>query len=173
MEDQPKPKLLVYLDQCSLSTIAKVGNQALFDKVRSVDMQLIYSYVHITETARCSNQEFQSKAMQALEEMSGGYIHEGKLHFDKSPQLRLQEHFSNPEVYSSLSDSMEKLAHKFHGGQQGKSFQDLIEAQYKPFADLMQEMVKNIEVLSESDETEIQQSPHDVKNVARTYAETV
>ena len=158
MAEQPKQIPRVYLDQNILSEIAEGRFYGFFDKIRSGDMQLIYSYVHIAETARCSNLEFQSKIIQAVADMNGAYIHESKLHFDKSPQLRLNEYLANPEVYSSLVDSMERLAHKFSGGQQGKNFRFLIEAQHKTFADLMRHMTKSIEALSESEKEEIQHS---------------
>lgn len=157
MTDQPKQKILIYLDQCIVSDIADGRLNGLLNLIRSGNMQLIYSYVHISETARCSNQAFQSKVIQALTTMGGAFIQEGKLHFDKTPQLRLDEHLENPKVYSELSGSMEKIAHKFFGGQQGKTFKSLIDAQHKPFADLMQHMKINIAELSGSDEPEIQQ----------------
>lgn len=156
MTEQLKQIPLLYLDQNILSEIAEGRFHGLFNKIRTGDMQLIYSYVHITETARCSNQEFQSKVVQAVTDMNGAYIHEGQLHFDKSPQLRLDEHFANPVVYSNLVSSMEKFAHKFFGGQQGINFQSLIEAKQKAFAGLMQHLAENIQLLSESKAEEIQ-----------------
>lgn len=157
MTDQPKQKPLIYLDQCIVSDIANGRLNGLLNLIGSGNMQLIYSYVHISETARCSNQAFQSKAMQALTTMAGAFIQEGKLHFDKTPQLRLKEYLDNPKVYSELSGSMEKIAHKFYGGQQGKNFQTLIKAQHEPFVELIQQWKVNIAELSESDEPEIQQ----------------
>ncbi|MEQ1837013.1 MAG: hypothetical protein ABL858_01530 [Candidatus Nitrotoga sp.] len=155
MAEQPKQIPRVYLDQSILSEIAKGKLRRFADKIRSGDMQLIYSYVHIAETARRNNQEFQSKVMQTVADMNGAYIHESKLHFDKSPQLRLDEYFANHEVYNRLYGSIEQLAHKFFGGQQGKIFRSLIEAQQKPFADLMLHMDKCIKALSESEKEEI------------------
>lgn len=149
MTEQPKQIPLLYLDQNILSEIAQGRFHGLFNKIRAGDMQLIYSYVHIAETARCNNQEFQSKVVQAVADMNGAYIHEGKLHFDKSPQLRLDEHFANPDVYRNLVGSMEEFAHKFFGGQQGKNFQSLIEAKQNAFAGLMQHLAENIEFLNE------------------------
>lgn len=122
MAEQPKQIPLLYLDQNILSEIAEGRFYGFFDNIRSGNMQLIYSHVHIAETARCSNQEFQSKIIQAVADMNGAYIHESKLHFDKSPQLRLNEYLVNPEVYKRVSGSMAQFAHKFFGGQQGKNF---------------------------------------------------
>lgn len=146
---------LVYLDQNILSEISKGGFHGLFDQISSGRMQLIYSHIHITETARCNNQDFQNKVIQAITVMNGAYIHESKLHFDKSPQLRLDECLANPEVYQRISGSLAQFLHKFFGGQQGKNFQSLIEAQQEAFADLMREMAKNIEMLSEREKAEI------------------
>ena len=156
MAEQLKQILLVYLDQNILSEMTKGRLRGLLDMFRSGDMQLIYSYVHIAETARCSDQEFQSKVTQTVADMNGAYIHEGKLHFDISPQLRLNEYLANPEVLNQVYSSIAQLAHKFFGGQQGKNFQSLINSQQEAFADLMREMAKNIELLSESEKEEIQ-----------------
>lgn len=156
MAEQPKQIPLLYLDQNILSEIAEGRFYGFFDNIRSGNMQLIYSHVHIAETARCSNQEFQSKIIQAVADMNGAYIHESKLHFDKSPQLRLNEYLVNPEVYKRVSGSMAQFAHKFFGGQQGKNFQFLIEAQHKTFAELMRHMTKSIEALNETEKEEIQ-----------------
>lgn len=155
MAEQPKQIPRIYLEQNILSEIAKGKFRGFADKIQSGDMQLIYSYIHIAETARCSNLELRSKVTQALADMNGGYIHDSKLHFDKSPQLRLDEHLANPEVYKRVSGSVNQLAHKFFGGQQGKNFRSLIEDQHKTLAELMQHMVKNIEALSESEKEEI------------------
>jgi hypothetical protein len=54
---------LVYLDQNILSEISKGGFLELFDQIRSGRMQLIYSHIHITETARRKNQDFQTKVI--------------------------------------------------------------------------------------------------------------
>lgn len=156
MAEQPKQIPLVYLDQSILSEIAEGRFYGFFDNIRSGNMQLIYSHVHITETAHCSNQEFQSKVIQAVADMNGAYIHENKLHFDVSPQLRLDEYLENPEVFNQVYSSIAQLVHKFFGGQQGKNFQSLISAQQEAFADLMREMAKNIELLSESEKEKIQ-----------------
>ena len=84
--------------------------------------------------------------------MNGAYIHGGQLHFDKPSKLRLDEHFANPKVYDDLYGSMEKLVHKFHGGQQGRDFQSLIEAQQESFAELMRHMSEIIETLSDDEQ---------------------
>lgn len=157
MNEQSKPIALLYLDQCVLSEIAKGKFPRLFDLIRSGTMRLIYSHVHISETARCRNQEFQSKVAQVLADMNGAYLSDSQLHFDKSPKQRLDECRSNPEVYDRVASSAEQLAHKFFGGQQGKDFQSIVDGQREAFADLMQYMVKNIKVLSDSEEPEIQQ----------------
>jgi hypothetical protein len=88
--------------------------------------------------------------------MNGAYIHESRLHFDKSPQIRLDECLANPIVYERISGSLAQFTHKFFGGQQGKNFQSLIDDQQEAFADLMREMSNNIEMLSESEKAEIQ-----------------
>lgn len=151
-----EPIPLVYLDQNILSEISKGQLHALFDQICSGKMQLIYSHMHITETARRNNQDFQIGVIQALTAMNGAYIHERKLHFDKSPQIRLDECLANPEVYDRISICLAQFTHKFFGGQQGKDFQFLLDAQQEAFADLMSELSKNIELLSESEKAEIQ-----------------
>ena len=119
-------------------------------------MQLIYSHIHITETARRDNKDFQTKVIHALTTMNGAYIHQGRLHFDKSPQMRLDECLANPVVYERISGRLAQFTHKFFGGQQGKDFQSLIDTQQEALADLMREMSKNIEMLNESEKAEIQ-----------------
>jgi len=146
---------LVYLDQNILSEIAKGGFCDLFDKIRSGNMQLVYSHAHIKETAHSNNQNFQDKVIQAITAMNGAYLHEGQLHFDKSPRLRLDEYLANPEVYSQISGSMAQLAHKFFGGQQGKNFPALINGQRDTFETLISHMRKNMETLNENEDEEI------------------
>ncbi len=147
---------LVYLDQNILSEISKGGLQILSDQICSGRIQLIYSHIHITETARRNNQDFQTKVIQALTAMNGAYIHQGRLHFDKSPKMRLDECLANPAVYGRVSGCLAQFTHKFFGGQQGKNFQTLIDAQQEALADLMREMSINIEMLSENKRAEIQ-----------------
>lgn len=150
-----EPIPLIYLDQNVLSEISKGKFRGLLELITSGKLQLIYSPIHISETARCGEQGFRESIVQTISTMNGGYIYEGKIHFDKSAKVRLEDSLNDPIAYEQLSNGLEQLLHKFFGGQQGRSFSSLIETQQDAFENLMGEMKRNILILGESEDAEI------------------
>ncbi|MEO8343617.1 MAG: hypothetical protein ABI536_07330 [Gallionella sp.] len=172
MGDQVSQSPRVYLDQNFLSEIAKGTFPLLFESFRSRKMQLIYSWMHIKETARCREKQFHLQIANALTEMNGAYLHQNTLYFDRSPQQQLDEYLSTQsDVSNQTVASMGKFLHKFFGGQKGKDFRQLVDDQRKAHADLMAHMVKCIEMLDEEERGLIDQYLPILKMLPETYTQ--